>query len=163
MKNLSWVSKFWLWQEANSLHPWQEVSFLYLLMWKNIKVLVAQSCLTLCNPMNCSPPGASVHGILQARILEWVAIPFSRWSSRSRDQTWPFCIGRRVLYHLSYQGSPPLKQRLKVKVSWEAQLICDMSRLLCPRLLEWSPSKMVPAPFLRTSYKSASFYLGEEL
>ena len=50
-------------------------------------VLVAQSCLTLCNPMHCSPPGSSVHGILQARILEWVAIPFSRGSSRSRDQT----------------------------------------------------------------------------
>ena len=38
-------------------------------------------CLTLCDPMDCSPPGSSVHGILQARILEWVAIPFSRGSS----------------------------------------------------------------------------------
>ena len=44
-------------------------------------VLVAQSCLTLCDPMDCSPPGSSVHGILQARILEWVAIPFSRGPS----------------------------------------------------------------------------------
>ena len=42
---------------------------------------VAQSCLTLCNPVDCSPPGSSVHGILQARILEWVAISFSRGSS----------------------------------------------------------------------------------
>ena len=41
-------------------------------------VLVAQSCLTLCDPVDCSPPGSSVHGILPARILEWVAIPFSR-------------------------------------------------------------------------------------
>ena len=40
-----------------------------------------QSCLTLCNPMDCSPPGSSVHGILQARILEWVAMPFSKRSS----------------------------------------------------------------------------------
>ena len=39
---------------------------------------VAQSCLTLCDPMDCSPPGSSVHGILQARILEWVAMPSSR-------------------------------------------------------------------------------------
>ena len=46
---------------------------------------VAQSCLTLCDPMDCSPPGFSVHGILQARILEWVAISFSRGSSRPRD------------------------------------------------------------------------------
>ena len=47
--------------------------------------LVTQSCLTLCGPMDCSPPGSSVHGILQARILEWVAIPFSREPSRPRD------------------------------------------------------------------------------
>ena len=57
---------------------------------------VAQSCPTLCNPMDCSSPGFSVHGILQARILEWVAISFSRGSSRPRDQTQVFCIaGRR--------------------------------------------------------------------
>ena len=43
-----------------------------------VKVLVTQLCLTLCNPMDCSLPGSSVHGILQARILEWVTIPFSR-------------------------------------------------------------------------------------
>ena len=49
--------------------------------------LVAKSCLTLCDTMDCSPPGSSIHGILQARILEWVAIPFSRRSSRPRDQT----------------------------------------------------------------------------
>ena len=52
-----------------------------------IIVLVAQSCLTVCDPMDGSPPGSSVHGILQARILEWVAIPFSRGSSQPRDQT----------------------------------------------------------------------------
>ena len=46
-------------------------------MYVCVCVLVAQSCLTLFNPINCSPPGSSVHGILQARILEWVAIPFS--------------------------------------------------------------------------------------
>ena len=46
-----------------------------------------QSCLTLCDPMNYSPPGSSVHGILQARILEWVAMLSSRGSSQPRDQT----------------------------------------------------------------------------
>ena len=45
-----------------------------------VVVLVAQSCPTLCNPMDYSPPGSSVRGILQVRILEWVAIPFSRRS-----------------------------------------------------------------------------------
>ena len=48
---------------------------------------VTQLCLTLCDPTDCSPPGSSVHGILQARILQWVAIPFSRGSSQPRDQT----------------------------------------------------------------------------
>ena len=48
---------------------------------------VAQLYPTLCDPMDCGPPGSSVHGILQARILEWVAIPFSRESSRPRDWT----------------------------------------------------------------------------
>ena len=48
---------------------------------------VAQLCLTLCDPMDCSPPGSSVHGILQARILEWVAMPSSRGSSQPRDRT----------------------------------------------------------------------------
>ena len=52
-----------------------------------LKVLVTQSCRTLCDPVHCSPPGSPVHGILQARILEWVAIPFSRGSSRPKDWT----------------------------------------------------------------------------
>ena len=49
--------------------------------------VVALSCPTLCNCMDCSPPGSSVHGILQARILEWVAMPSSRESSQVRDRT----------------------------------------------------------------------------
>ena len=57
-----------------------------------VKVLVAQSCLTLCNLMDASPLGSSVYGILQARILEWVAISFSRGSSQPMDQTWVSCI-----------------------------------------------------------------------
>ena len=48
----------------------------------------SQSCLTLCNPTDCSPPGSSVHGVLETRILERVAMPFSRGSSSSRDRTW---------------------------------------------------------------------------
>ena len=71
-----------------------------------VKVLVAQWCLTFCDPMDCSPPGSSVHGSLQARILEWVAISFSRGSSQPRDQTKVSCIAGRFLYHLNYQASP---------------------------------------------------------
>ena len=58
-------------------------------------VLVSQLCPTLCDPMDCSLPGSSVHGILQARILEWVAIPSPRKSSLPRDQTWVSCIAGR--------------------------------------------------------------------
>ena len=61
-------------------------------VWSLVKVLTVHSCPTLCDPMDCSPPGSSVHGILQARILEWVAIPFSRASSQLRDQTQVSCI-----------------------------------------------------------------------
>ena len=53
---------------------------------------VAQSCPTLYDPMDCSLSGSSLHGILQARILEWVAISFSRGSPRPRDRTWVSCI-----------------------------------------------------------------------
>ena len=55
-------------------------------------MLVVQLCPTLCDPMDCSLPGSSVHEIHQARILEWVAVPFSRGSSRPRDRTWVSCI-----------------------------------------------------------------------
>ena len=60
---------------------------------------VTKSCLTLCNPMDYSPPGSTVHGISQARILEWVAILFSRGSFQIRDQTHVSCIGLWILYH----------------------------------------------------------------
>ena len=59
--------------------------------------------------MDCNPPGSSVHGILRARILEWVAIPFSRGSSRPRDQTWGLLHCRQILYHLSHKGKPCLQ------------------------------------------------------
>ena len=63
-----------------------------LISSKVVCVLVAQSCLTHCDPMDCSPPDSSVHRILQARILEWVAISFSRGSSCPMDQTLVSCI-----------------------------------------------------------------------
>ena len=70
--------------------------YFYLFLFtesESVKVLVTQSCLTLCNPW--SPPGSSVHGILHTRMLEWVAIPFSRGSSQPGDWTWVSCIAGR--------------------------------------------------------------------
>jgi len=63
---------------------------------------VTQLCPTLLNPMDCSPPGSSIHGIFQARILELVAISFSRGFSRPRDWTWFLQYGQ-MLYRLSHQ------------------------------------------------------------
>ena len=68
-----------------------------------------QSCLTLCKPMDCSLPGSSVHGILQARILEWVVMPSSRGSSRPRDQSYvckqlPVAMAKSVTH--AHTGSP---------------------------------------------------------
>ena len=70
---------------------YSELFFFLIFKIEKVKVLVTQSCPTLCNPMDCSTPGSSVHGILQARILEGVAILFSR-SSQPRDWTWVSCI-----------------------------------------------------------------------
>ena len=67
-----------------------------------VKMLISQSCPTLCDPMNYSLLGSSVHEILQARIPEWVSMPSSRESSWPRDQTCVSCIsciGKRILYH----------------------------------------------------------------
>ena len=61
----------------------------------SVCLLVTQSCQTLCDPMDCSPPGSSVHRIFQARILEWVAIPFSEGVSWPRDQTRVSCTAGR--------------------------------------------------------------------
>ena len=86
-----------------------------------------QSCLTLCDPMDCSPPGSSAHGILQARILEWVAIPSSRASSWLRDRSRVSCIscvGRWVLYHWA---------------TWEAPWKCVDIKRKCHKSHRWLP------------------------
>ena len=68
--------------------------------------LVARSCPILRNAMDCSLPGSYVHGIFQERILEWVAISFSRGSFHLRDQTHISCIGRQVLYYWTTWDAP---------------------------------------------------------
>ena len=71
---------------------WRIIVLQCCIVFCHVNLLVAQSCPVLCNPMECSPPGSSVHGILQARILEWVATSFSRGSSLPRDRTQVSCI-----------------------------------------------------------------------
>ena len=69
-------------------------------------VLVAQLGPPLCELMDCSPTGSSVHGILQARILEWIAIPFSRGCFWTQGSNLGLLHCRQILYHLSHQQSP---------------------------------------------------------
>ena len=87
------VSSYILYMHVSSYILYTHVSSYILYM--HVKVLVVQSCLTLCDPMGCSLPNSSVHGILQARILEWIAISSSRGSSRPRDQSWVYHIAGR--------------------------------------------------------------------
>ena len=77
---------------------------------------VAQSCPTLCDPMDYSLPGSSVHVSFQARILDWAAISFSRGSSQPRDQTYVSCVSRWILYHCT---------------AWEARLTTTESLNVC--------------------------------
>ena len=85
---------------------------------------VAQSHQTLCNTMDCSPPGSSVHGILQARILEWVAMPSSRGSSRSRDWSHIFLHWQADSLPLHQLGSTHLNDPHAVHDSW--QYLCPL-------------------------------------
>ena len=95
-----------LWGEGNRDPPSGERSTTEFVVC-SAKLL--QSFLSLCDPMDHIQPGSSIHGILQARILEWVAMPFSRRSSWPRDRTcisYISYIGRQVLYHKHHLGSP---------------------------------------------------------
>ena len=87
-----------------------------------VRVWVPQLCLTLCDPRDCHSPFSSVQGILQARILGWIAIPFSKGSSRSRDGTWVSCIAGRFFIvwatseaQFSLTGALTRKKREKPK------------------------------------------------
>ena len=124
-----------------------------------MKLLVTQSCLTLCNPMDCSPPGSSIHGILWARILAWVAIPSSRRSSQPRDRTWVSCTAGRP------QGWPwhPLilcviftvhclrGRRLWIQTTWDQRgptLICHVACISHWTSWPWFPFLKMRAMFL---------------
>ena len=73
--------------------------------WLRMCVLITQLCPTLSDPMDYSPPGSSVHGLLQVRMLEWVAIPFSRGSSQPRDWTWVSSTAGRFFTDWATRGA----------------------------------------------------------
>ena len=105
-------------------------------------VLKSLSCVWLFATMDCSPPGSSVHGILQARILEWVAIPFSRGSSQPRDQTQVSCIAGRG-FNLWATGEAQTKTRegASAPFSWRRSwCFCQKSRSLLEYSYLWAGS-----------------------
>ena len=103
--------------------------------------MCVQLCPTLCGPMNCSPPGSSVYGISQARILEWVAISSSRGSSWPRDRTHVSCIVRWILYHWATEEDFGLWESILktlLCLSWKQSLptvLCTHSDV--PRVLSF--------------------------
>ena len=102
-------------QQHNEYILWDCMLILkrYPSSWDFVRLLCVcaksvHSCLTLCDPVDYSPPSSSVHKIFQARILKWIAMPFSRGSSQVRDRTWVSyvsCIDSRVLYYEGHLGS----------------------------------------------------------
>ena len=117
---LNWTPGWWFFMsqhQPNVVRKWVLSKFLLKSVnWKALVCVcvcvcvysVVQSCPTVCNPTDCSLPVSSVHGIFQARILEWVAISSSRGSSQPRDRT---CIGCWALYLFT---------------TWEAQKACEL-------------------------------------
>ena len=106
----------------------------------------AQLCPTLCNPMDSSPPGSSVHGIFQARVLEWVAIAFSRGFSPPRNRTWVSCIIGRCF---TVWATREVNSRYAAAAKWlqSCPTLCDpidgsppgssVPGILQARTLEW--------------------------
>ena len=99
---------------------WRLLFNFYSLHHACVCVQSLKSCLTLCNPIDCSLPGSSVYGILQARILEWVAVPSSTGSSQPRDQTWVSFIAGKF-----FTSEPPGKSNTYHK--------CKYSKSVLPR------------------------------
>ena len=83
-------------------------------------MLVAQSCPTLSSPTDCSPPGFSVHGILQVRILEWITLPSSRGSSRPRDRNQVSCIASGLFTIWTTREALCSNKKFKKSYKWNA-------------------------------------------
>ena len=126
-QKIKWDLLLWPGEFHEPYSPWgckesdttEQLSLALFILW--LQMLVAQLCPTLCNSMDCSPPGSSVHGISQARILQWVAISFSRGSSWLRDQT-QFCHNAGRFFTI-WDTRIPFVIKSKVNLeTWERKL-----------------------------------------
>ena len=139
---LNWIPSWCSMMGLNLMKP----NYLPKVKWKSLSL-----SLTLWDPMDCSPPVSSFHGILQARILEWVDIPFSRGPSRFRDQTCVSCIAGRFCTIWATREAPPkvlspntiaLEVRTSMDEFWDDKVIRSITENLflwhlsfCPRTL----------------------------
>ena len=98
---------------------------------------VTQLCPILWDLVDYSPPGSSIHGILQARILEWVAISFSKGSCQSRNWTCISCIGRQILYHWATREAP------EDKINLDNGVMDRLTRIWSVRTQGWSVGKLL--------------------
>ena len=135
-------------EKSNIFFQWRKGLNRYFFQKAIYCCLVSKSCLTLFDPMDCSPPGSSTHSISQTRILEQVAISFSRGSSQCRDQTHVSCFGRWMLYQW---------------VTWEA--LSWFTHFLWWKLLQQLPRKgcMEGEFFLRSCMSELFFNLASHL
>ena len=134
------------------------INFSYNLCKKKVKVLATSSCPTLCYSMDYSLPGSSVHRILQARILQWVAIPFSRGFSQPRDWTWVSCLAGR--FFLIWATREVLYCLMRMLLTQLCPVLCNLwtvalqdpgfsvHGILQARILQW-----VVIPFSRGIYQ----------
>ena len=113
-----------------SLNPTQLILFVFCVL------LVTQLCLTLCDPMDHGPPGSSFHGVLQAKILGWVSIPFSRVSSQPRNQIWVSCIKERKKERKNYCIAHRTLLNVMCQPAWEG----DMGENGYVYMYGWVPS-----------------------
>ena len=117
-------------------------------------LLVSKSCMTLQDWMDCSPLGSSVHGISQVRILECVAISFSRGSSRLRDRTCILCIGWKILCHWATRLAYLLNSRGLINICWmNVRWAAFPSKWWCYSVLNYSYC------FMERSYFPIHYFL----
>ena len=114
-----------------------------------------QSCLTLCDPVDQSTPGFSVHGILQGRILDWVAIPSSRGSFQPRDQTQVSALQVDSLLSQT-PGKPSFFIWTGIKKKGELHLVTDIK--LCLIIAKWTPISLILSS-MTTSVPGFSWYI----
>ena len=124
-----------------------------------------QSCPTPCDPMDCSLPGSSVHGILRARILEWVAMPSSRGSSRPKDRTCISCTPGRFFTTEPTWNTPPSPQpiymspsKFPISIRMRCAVLCCRFSRLCAT--PWTVAHQAPLStgFSRQEYWSGLIY-----